>query len=462
MATLGGMNPRAFSFALRAAAKVAFATGVAACSSVVVVEPEAETDETNDDPIDDGATTSGATSSATAGSSSSSSGVVDPPVRPVCEEPPSGFDVYEEATFACCVEATSVHLLSGALPEGPDADPQIYGCCRQIIFENYSAIWGGEPLVHDAPVGVIEGCCVLMHGNTSCSPWGPPTPPAYDEDDEREPASGPRSRQSRDGVFDLRVAARALAPDVPCPANDTERLNAIETWRARMVNEATSAVVFEALARQLEDAGVDAEWRVACAGFAGEERRHGLLCGAVVEALGGEAIAPHKPEEAFPRHRDVSALEGALRNVLSVGCLSETVAVSLIGAERYEMREGALRDLLTGIWSDEIGHARFGWRFVEAHLGSLDAAARARLTRYLRVAFRELERHELAHLPVSARAGVSGADLGLCDGRAARNLFYATVTDVIVPRLDALGLDATLAWRTRGDLRAPAHLHACA
>ena len=38
------------------------------------------------------------------------------------------------------------------------------------------------------------------------------------------------------------------------------------------------------------------------------------------------------------------------------------VAVALIGAERMEMPDGELRDLLTGIWSDEVGHWKLAGR----------------------------------------------------------------------------------------------------
>ena len=44
--------------------------------------------------------------------------------------------------------------------------------------------------------------------------------------------------------------------------------------------------------------------------------------------------------------------------------MSETVAVSLIGAERLEMPEGPLRELLTTIYADECAHANFGWRLL--------------------------------------------------------------------------------------------------
>ncbi|MEZ4468789.1 MAG: hypothetical protein R3F43_31265 [bacterium] len=66
------------------------------------------------------------------------------------------------------------------------------------------------------------------------------------------------------------------------------------------------------------------------------------------------------------------------RNLLSVCCLSETVAVALIGAERLEMPEGPLRDILTRILADEVGHARLGWRWLADHQQRLDAERRER------------------------------------------------------------------------------------
>lgn len=216
-----------------------------------------------------------------------------------------------------------------------------------------------------------------------------------------------------------------------------------------MVNEYGSSHVFSCLAEQMAQAGASLQEVRACEGFANEEKNHGVLCGAVVEALGGEALDTLPDAELFPTHDDVPASEAIVRNVLSIGCLSETVAVALIGAEREEMPKGQLHDLLTRIWADEIGHARFGWTKLAAELPALDAAARMRLSAYLRVALAHLEQHELSHLPIGPGFGPAGAAVGLCSGSDARVLFYATVERVIVPRLDALGLRASLAWSTR-------------
>ncbi|HYJ09024.1 MAG TPA: ferritin-like domain-containing protein, partial [Polyangiaceae bacterium] len=182
--------------------------------------------------------------------------------------------------------------------------------------------------------------------------------------------------------LDLRVEARRHRPEVPhLPHLHT---SAIATWRQRMINEHQSSHVFSALAEQARALALPAEQVTALREFEAEERRHGVLCGAVVEALGGEARAQVAALQPVPVHASVAPLEGFLRNVLSVSCLSETVAVALIGAERLEMPAGPLRELLTTIWADEVGHARFGWRLLGELAVTLSVAQRSRLSLYLR------------------------------------------------------------------------------
>jgi hypothetical protein len=252
--------------------------------------------------------------------------------------------------------------------------------------------------------------------------------------------------------LDLRAPARALADVALRSLSSPVELKqaAIGTWRGRMVNEHGSARVFEGLAVQMERAGFcEADVREV-RNFAEEERRHGVMCGAVVEALGGAAEASALGDETFPMHDDAtSPLEAVLRNAASIGCLSETVAVALIGAERLEMPEGELHDLLTRIWSEEVGHARFAWRLLGQHVPALSDEGRRSLSEYLETAFAHLESHELAHLPLGSVDREGGEALGLCSGQDARALFYDTVERVIVPGLEALGLSAKAAWENR-------------
>jgi hypothetical protein len=245
-------------------------------------------------------------------------------------------------------------------------------------------------------------------------------------------------------TIDLRESAKGFQPEVPQLPHLREA--AVATWRGRMINEYSSARVFDGLAEQFALAGVhDVVDEVR--GFASEERRHGVLCGAVVQALGGEAFAEVPDGDVYPRHEDAkSPLEAALRNMLSICCLSETVAVSLIGAERIEMPAGELRDLLTKIYADEVGHSRFGWRTIARLAPSLDADTKERLGDYLEVAFDHLVEHELGHLPESSQPPPEGVQLGLCSGPDARQLFFDTLEQVIIPGLEAHGIPARRAW----------------
>ena len=252
-------------------------------------------------------------------------------------------------------------------------------------------------------------------------------------------------------VIDLRDKVHAYLPALPHMPHLYASAQA--TWRGRMINEYSSAVVFEGLANQVEAAGLAPEFKQTCLGFAAEERHHGVLCAAVLEALGGEALADERAQHVYPEHADIEPLEGLLRNLLSISCTSETVAVALIGAERLEMPEGPLRELLTRIYADEVGHARFGWRLVGQWVPRLEEAARTRLSAYLAVCLAHLEEHELRHIPADVAPPPEAAALGMCNGNDARGLFYDTVEQVILPGLEAVGLDARRAWKLRHQAR---------
>lgn len=249
--------------------------------------------------------------------------------------------------------------------------------------------------------------------------------------------------------LDLRRPAAAIGLRLPdeLVLSEQDRMAAIGTWRGRMVNEHISARVFAGLIPQMMAAEIDAEAQAEVAQMIGEELRHGVQCAAVVAALGGDASAELPDLPPVPLHPEVAPLEGFVRNLLSIACLSETVAVALIGKERLEVGPAAFEELLGQILADEVGHARFGWRLLDALEPRLDAACRERLGDYLITAFVHFRDHELAHLPPVASPSRVAEALGVCDGRDARRLFKETVETVIVPGLERRGLPAAAAWR---------------
>jgi hypothetical protein len=249
-------------------------------------------------------------------------------------------------------------------------------------------------------------------------------------------------------VLDLRQAAARRRPDLSDlpDLTDEERAMAARTWRARMVNEHISAQVFASLVPQLMRAAVPPDLLASVPKMVSDELRHAEQCAGVVLALGHAPVAPLPEILTVPEHEDVGPLEGALRNIISVCCMSETVAVSVIRAEQVELEGTALGEVLETILADEINHARFGWGFLGQCVKLLDDDARARLSRYLVPALRHQIEFEVPKLPVNIGLRSEIAMAGVCDGGLARELFYDTIETVIVPQLETAGLDAHIAW----------------
>ena len=188
-------------------------------------------------------------------------------------------------------------------------------------------------------------------------------------------------------VVDLREAVRrqplslssldTLAPE--------ELSHCREHWRIHMAAEFASSRVFAALVPQIMAAGLPFEYVRDVTDMAREEVEHGLQSARVYAALGGSPMSVLPALDPVPEHEDVEPIEAVLRNVISISCCGETLAVAVLGGERERTSEEPLRVILTSILSDEIGHARFGWSMLGAMASAMDDAmgggARRRLLR---------------------------------------------------------------------------------
>ncbi len=411
--------------ALRAAIGLALGSSLAAGCRSHPCPPTAEPDTTSsDDPQPQPVATN------------------DPTATP---RDPAAADELTEAECTATMEAffnrTAPHEWGKPIPVD---DPIVAQCCARSLAEGTRSDhrWLCCEIQPAPSIMIDPALTEAARQNQVCTPWGPPAPPVH-----RAPTLA-RAPTPAVTVVDLRAPVRALGWALPADAElELVRDAAIATWRGRMVNEYTSARVFEALATQLADAGLHGP-AAQCRTFADQERRHGIECGAVVAALGGEARGQAHDLPDYPTHADASdRLEAIVRNVISICCMSETVAVALITAEREEMPRGPLRERLTRILADEVAHARFGWRLLDELAPKLDASARRGIDEYLRTAFAHLVEHELSHLPTDWVPPPQGRRYGLCDGMKARQLFARVVTDAIVVGLQARGFAGASAWR---------------
>jgi len=265
-------------------------------------------------------------------------------------------------------------------------------------------------------------------------------------------APAPSVRQGPDGApllsLDAALARRAPLALPELDLAEGERRAVLDSWRARVGSEYASARVFSALVPQAMAAGLDADSVLALTEMAAEELDHAARCARVVVALGGpdalaECALPALP--GVPAHADASPLEALLRNVLDVSCISETVAVALVGSERELAATPELEAELAAILADEVGHARFGWRLLEVAVPSLAPRERARLGAYLACALRERV-GRFAPFLGQAAASRAAQSLGAPAGPGTFHVFVETIERITVPGLERLGLPARRAW----------------
>lgn len=237
-------------------------------------------------------------------------------------------------------------------------------------------------------------------------------------------------------------------------AEDVRRI-AVHTWLGRMVNEHRSSNVFAGMLQSLIEASVGLDVQSAVLTMAQDELRHAVLCGNVVRALGGTPVSEAEPElRAVPSHASVPPIERVLRNAMAVGCLSETVAVALISEERALATEPLIRWTLDKILADEVSHAKLGWSLAKVIVPTLDREGIERTERYLRAAFAHLELNELPLLAskpeLNDERKRQREALGLCEGDGPQVLFSRTISAVIIPALEDLGVAAQRCWDERG------------
>ena len=204
---------------------------------------------------------------------------------------------------------------------------------------------------------------------------------------------------------------------------------------------------------QMMAADIPAEHIRAVASMVSEELNHASLCAGVLKGVGGVPMAELPELPPVATHPGVEPLEALLRNILSICCMSETVAVALIGAERLESGPPAIEATLKQILGEEVGHARFGWRLLDELGPRINDTLRGDLSDYLVTALVHLCEHELAHLPPNSAPSVAAASVGVCDGNDARRLFFETIETVIVPGLEKRGLRGQDAWAAAQQIR---------
>lgn len=236
-----------------------------------------------------------------------------------------------------------------------------------------------------------------------------------------------------------------------------EHENALEHWRIHMAAELASARVFAGLVPQMMAASLPYEEIRDVTDMARQEVEHGLQSARVYAALGGEPVSPLPALDPVPAHDGASPLEVVLRNVISISCCGETLAVAVIGAERERALLEPLREVLTRILADEVGHARFGWHLLDEVASALDDETKRRLSAYL-VAVFERDLRAMMRCREAPEASFAALSVGASDGPLAWSTYLDTMREVSIVGLERHGLKAAWAFERawqRAGLDAP-------
>jgi hypothetical protein len=192
------MDARAFRAALRASAKVAL--GVAAgCGGAI----SAASDEPPVTTADASAGHDATDTVDAAVAADSGGGALDVAVANACNAPPvssllpeqvDGGAVITDSTFDCCASWLGTIGLNDSgfgFPDAAAADPSVLACCAVVVARldgDWRNSWGPDAdagqaaLQRDQAIAApVQWACCAETGHPdgpTCTPWGPPMPPA--------------------------------------------------------------------------------------------------------------------------------------------------------------------------------------------------------------------------------------------------------------------------------------------
>ncbi len=228
---------------------------------------------------------------------------------------------------------------------------------------------------------------------------------------------------------------------------------ASRAWTMRAEEEHHSAAVFSDLLSLLVDADVPLDLLAQVTRIVADELRHTELCTELARRM--HTTPPRSkplPRTAFPSGPAERRAQG-LKIVLVEGAIGETISSALFAAGRRVAEEPCTKAALGLVLRDEVLHARSYWAALETLRADLDARDLERLHEQARWALGTLERTTV--LPALKRLergepfDPAWGALGVLPPTERVDAFYEAVDRRVVPRLDALGLDGSGAWRDR-------------
>lgn len=237
------------------------------------------------------------------------------------------------------------------------------------------------------------------------------------------------------------------------------RRRAARQWWRRAREEYGSISEFSQLAHTLTLARAPIELLSALSRLITDEARHAHLCAAMAEALASDEPFDWEPPRApwpDPPADVAQVWAWAADVVICACCLGETLSRPLFECVATLVTDPVPEGVVRQILRDEHLHATFGWEML-AWLRDrvpepvLQASMRRRFAGFERSCVAEsLGPEDLkGELVIAPPDPDAPPNLGHLGAREYAMVFYATLESEVIPRFEALELDAKTAWAER-------------
>jgi hypothetical protein len=237
-------------------------------------------------------------------------------------------------------------------------------------------------------------------------------------------------------------------------------------WAGRARAEHGSIHQFTQLGHALANARVPLSIHGALARLVTDEVRHAELCADMALACWPEGKSespavfdwppPRAPWPDPPAASDEVALLGWAAEAIAVACcLGETMSRPMLEAIAVVATDPLAEACARQILRDEHLHATFGWEALAFLWPQLDDPRRASLHRRVAKAFSGFEATTACGIPLVDVVGKElevergEPNLGTLTDLQYAMIFYATLEQEILPKLEAIGIDAKRAWAER-------------
>lgn len=225
---------------------------------------------------------------------------------------------------------------------------------------------------------------------------------------------------------------------------DPLREQAARAWRFRCGVEREAHLRFARLAGWLEEIAVPGPLVDMARRASSDEQRHAGRCADLAEEYGASVaeLSPAAPAVLAPA--GLSRRATVLYEAVAACCVTETGSVGVLTELLGSVRGGRLRRTLRELAQDEVLHSRLGWAVLAAER---DRGTAALLGPYLPAMLEGSAGGDLFRPGTPEQEDGALLDHGVLPRSVQRDVFTRTVLGVVLPGLEANGVDTGPARR---------------